>query len=653
MPRYSSNGQNDAQIIDDADMGFTKLNMRMRADQLPVGTLARSENGRLDIDGSWQPRKGMDVFGPILATGNALQLPFDLNDAGTQPRLSDDVAGIYGAAVFSNPYSEGNDYIVLAGSNKAVFVKVTDGTSVDVAYPGTESVTAECEVLHAFNYVFILRDGQVAFQWAATSASITGAFALVSRGAYTQPKIYQTATNTQISNGVATITEIAHGLVIGDRIEVLETNDATIIPAEFNYVQTTPTADTFTIRLSEGNYINRSFVFTKGVTIGLGYSHMPTPPWAIYHSRRLWMPYKWTMAGTTGTPTITSRNTLDELIASDILDQNTYDTIQDQFVIASGSADYIVGLKSFADDSIIVFCRNSIHLVQGTVDLSSSQVKELTREVGCIARKSIVTVGNSIIFLSDNGVYSLDFGDLYNLRGAGLPLSESISPVLKRINGAYADKASAVFHDNRYYLALPLDSATTNSSILVYSFLNQTWESIDSVNASAVALFDAKWVLEAGASSVNRLFYVSANGAIHEAETLDSFSDTLALEVAQPETQHSVPSEVALRGYTYGVIDKKQWNNVEIHVESSAAVASNASLSLEIVNPDDSIQLESINQMLGASLAAGEDATLRTRTGNYRGYSGQLVFSPTAGRPKLRAVKIGAALAMKSQQQNT
>ena len=652
MPRYSSNGPNDVQIIDDADMGFTKLNMRMRADQLPAGTLARSENGRLDVDGSWQPRKAIDVFGPILATGNALQLPFDLDDAGTPPALSDDVAGIYGAALFSNPYSEGDDYIVLAGSNKAVFVKVSTGVSTDVAYPGTEGVTAECEVLHAFNYVFIFRDGEVAFQWAASSASITGSFSLVSNGAYTQPKIFQSSANTSISNGVATITETAHGLAIGDKIIITETNDTSIVAPGFNYVLTVPTANTFTIRLDVGNHTNKSFVFTKGVTIGLGYSHMPAPPWAIYQSRRLWMPYKWTMAGTSGTPTITSRNVLDELIASDILDQNTYDTIQDQFVVASGSADYIVGLKAFADDAIIVFCRNSIHLVQGTVDSSSAQVKELTREVGCIARRSIVTVGNSVLFLSDNGVYSLDFGDLYNLRGASLPLSEAISPVIKRINGSYASKAAAVFHDNRYYIALPLDSATTNSSILVYNFLNSSWESIDSVNDDAVTAFDAKWLIEAGASEVNRLFYVSASGAIHEAEALDSYSDTLALEVAQPETQHEVPSEVALRGYTYGAIDKKSWNNVEIHVESST-IASNASLSLEIVNPDDSVQLESISEMLGATLAANEDATLRTRTGNYRGYSGQLVFTPSAGRPKLRAVRIGAALAMKSQQSNT
>lgn len=652
MPRYSSNGPRDAQIVDDADMGFDKLNMRMRADQLPVGTLARSENGRFDIDGSWQPRKAIDVFGPILASGNALQLPFYLDDAGTPPRLSDDVTGVYGAALFSNPYSQGLDYIVLAGSNKAIFVKIADGTSVDVAYPGTDGVTAECDVLQAFNYVFILRDGQVAFQWAATSASITGSFTYVSNGGYTQPLTFGTSNNFSCTNGKATVTEASHGLNVGDVFIVIDP-DGTGLVADDTFRVATSASGSFTFYADIPDHSNKTILFGRKQSIGLGYSHMPAPPWAVYQSRRLWMPYKWTMNGTSGTPTITSRNVLDELIASDILDQNTYDTIQDQFVIASGSADYIVGLKPFADDALIVFCRNSIHLVQGTVDTATAQVKEITREVGCVARKSIVTVGNSVIFLSDNGVYSLDFGDLYNLRGASLPLSESISPIIARINGSYASKASAVFHNNRYYLAVPLDSAVTNSSILVYNFLNSSWESVDFVASAAATAFDARWLIEAGASGINRLFYVSASGAIHEAEALDAFQDTLALEVAQPETQHNVPSEVALRGYTYGAIDKKSWNNVEIHVESSASIASNASLSLEIVNPDDSVQLESITEMLGSTLAASEDATLRTRTGNYRGYSGQLVFTPSAGRPKLRAVKIGAALAMKSQQSNT
>lgn len=648
MPRYSSNGPRDSQIVDDADMGFTKLNMRMRADQLPAGTLARSENMRIDVDGSVQPRKAIEVFGPIIATGNALQLPFNLDDGGTPPSLSDDQTGIYGAAIFSNPYSQGDDYIVLAGSNKAIFVKVSDGTSTDVNYPGTEGVTAECHVMQAFNYVFIMRDGDVAFQWAASSSSITGSFSLVSNGAYTQPITYDTTSNMSSTNGVVTISETAHGLSVGQAIDIIDPDGTGLVAGDRYYIATSST-NSFTFYASIMDCTNKTVHFSRPISVGLGYTHMPAPPWAVYQSRRLWMPYKWTMAGSSGTPTITARNVLDELIVSDILDQNTYDTIQASFRIASGSADYIVGLKPFADDGLIVFCRNSIHIIQGTIDPASSAVKELTREVGCVARKSIVTVGNSVLFLSDNGIYSLDFGDLYNLRGASMPLSESIDPVIKRINGAYVENAAAVFHDNRYYISVPLDDSTVNNAILIYNFLNQTWESVDTVGYAG---FDARWLIEAGASSVNRLFYVAANGAVHEADKNDLFQDEVATEVGLPAGNYDVDSEAAIRGYTYGVIDKKQWNNVEIHVESST-IASNANLSLEIVNPDDSVQLESISEMLGSTLSANEDATLRTRTGNYRGYSGQLVFTPTAGRPKLRAVKIGALLALKSQQSNT
>jgi hypothetical protein len=649
MPSYSSFSQHDSRLIDDADIGFSKLNMRMRADQLAAGTLARSENGRLDIDGSWQPRKAHTVFGPIIATGNALQLPFDLDDGGTPPVLSDDVAGIYGSALFSNPYSKDGDYIVLAGSNKAVFVKVADGTSTDVAYPGSEGVTAECDVLQAFNYVFIFRDGQVAFQWTATSSTISGAFTLVSNGAYTQPLTFGTTNNFSATNGTCTVTEAAHGLLVGDTFVVIDPDGTGLVAGDTYRVATVPGSGSFTFYADVVDHASKTLTFGKRQSLGLGFSHMPTPPWAVYQSRRLWMPFKWTMAGSSGSPTITARNVLDEVIVSDVLDQNTYDVIQGQFRIASGAADYLVALKPFADDGIIVFCRNSIHLIQGCSNPETATVTEITRELGCIARRSIVTMGNSVFFLSDNGVYSLDFGDLYNLRGASLPISESISPIIKRINGAYAENASAIFHDNRYYLSVALDSSTTNNSILIYSFLNLTWESVDTFGSTT---FDGKWMLEAAAGSINRLFYVASNGAIHESETTDSRSDTLATEIGLSSASFDVDSEVALRGYTFGTFDKKGWNNVEVHIESSG-IAANATMSLQIVNPDASITLRSVSEMLGSTLPANEDATLQTRVGNQRGYSGQLVFTPSAGRPKLRAVKIGATLEMKSQQSNT
>ena len=38
-------------------------------------------------------------------------------------------------------------------------------------------------------------------------------------------------------------------------------------------------------------------------------------------------------------------------------------------------------------------------------------VKEITRDMGCVSRKSIKTCGNNILWLSDQGVHKLTLGD--------------------------------------------------------------------------------------------------------------------------------------------------------------------------------------------------------------------------------------------------
>ena len=101
------------------------------------------------------------------------------------------------------------------------------------------------------------------------------------------------------------------------------------------------------------------------------------------------------------------------------------------------------------------------------------------KAVVCLARKSVVMRANTMMFLSDDGVYSVEFLNDYNLRGAEEPISKKIQPYIDRINKDYADRAVGILFDNRYYLAVPLDSvagandARGNNSILVFNFLNK------------------------------------------------------------------------------------------------------------------------------------------------------------------------------------
>jgi hypothetical protein len=79
MPRYDKYGPQDDRVLEDIDLGFIGFNNRLRPDQLSAGVLSESNNGRLERNGQWELRNGVDAIGAPIATGtSALTLPFTL-----------------------------------------------------------------------------------------------------------------------------------------------------------------------------------------------------------------------------------------------------------------------------------------------------------------------------------------------------------------------------------------------------------------------------------------------------------------------------------------------------------------------------------------------------------------------------------------------
>ena len=78
--------------------------------------------------------------------------------------------------------------------------------------------------------------------------------------------------------------------------------------------------------------------------------------------------------------------------------------------------------------------------ISNTTTLQGASTNLHTDEVGWVARDTIRQVGSQVIFLSDNGIYSTQFFDEYNLRGTETPLSEPINVTIKRINGEVIKK---------------------------------------------------------------------------------------------------------------------------------------------------------------------------------------------------------------------
>lgn len=727
MPRYSSFGQRDAQISEDADIGFSRFGNRIRPDQLKAGELAMSINGRMNVDGTWQPRPGIDTFGPPIGQQQALlNLPFyvwpqvtissatrsgstvtittstahgfsssyvvaivglsagALNPNGNKTivvtgsttftyeiaggtgsetytatasskagnALLDDqpINGAFGSCLFSDPTSASTEYVLLALRESAVAINMSTKAAVTIAYPSGMTLSAPVNMLQTFNKVFIFRDGLTALEWNG-SFSGTPAFTKVANGDYAATVYLDANNNTSTTDGITTVSETAHGFVVGDIVYVINNGNTDLTEGRGYAVATVPSANSFTFYSAIQDHASDKVVYAKKQPSQLGFTHMPAPPWGVYHQRRLIIPYFYTTTGTAGSEVITSRGVRDEILLSDVFDSNTYDRILNQLKVTAGVADYLQYVHPFTEDNALVFNRNSMHLMSGlSGSLADVSLKEITREAGLVAQKSVVTIGDKIFFLSDNGIYATQFQDLYNLRGAGLPLSDPINPLIKRINPLYAHNSIAVYHDNRYWIAVPLDNSTSNNAIFVYNLLNQGWESMDVVSNSS---WDIANLIVCGAGGINKLYAVNSFGGLHVLDSRQDSFDYIYTSPATPSVPVRIVSEATTRQYTLNDVGRKSFNSYELHVESSDLEPSDATVIAVSENIDKEVEMYTVSQSLGQDLPIGEDASIRGRIGNIRAYGMQMKFAPTKGRPKLRMVKIEASQAFRSNTEAT
>ena len=549
------------------------------------------------------------------------------------------VNAIYGSTGFSDPAAAGSQYIVIASNNKAFAVNLSTQATTQIDYPAGVSISQPVDMIQAFNKVFIFRDGETALEW---DGNFSNEFTKVASGTYTQP-VQITSTVNTVSGKMTVTAGSAHNLSTGDEVIVEDKAGSNLLVGE-RYVVTVVDSTNFTIFVQHANESNTpNVIFQQPVSVGLGFTHMPAPPFAVYHQRRLVMPFKNSVDS--GADSFTSRGILDEIIASDLLDSDTYDQIFGSYRFNAGTADFVVGLHSFTDDTLMVFNRNSIHLVSNTIDLNNSSIRLLTDEVGCLARNSIQQVGNRVLFLSDNGVYGTEFLDEYNLRGTQTPLSEPINETIKRINKVHAEKAVSAYFDNRYFIAVPLDDATQNNAVLIFNFLNNQWESIDSVNDPN---FHTSNLIVAGEGSTRGVYSVNDIGGLHRIDARTDGTDRVITQIGGAQQNLLVPASLTTRQFTYGTLERKRFKEFEIHVESSDTNTSDFDISAEVENPDSTEVLGSLNSFNGGDLAVNEDVSIRGRIGGLRGYGVQYTINNTSGRPRIRAIESSASDAFRS-----
>jgi hypothetical protein len=180
-----------------------------------------------------------------------------------------------------------------------------------------------------------------------------------------------------------------------------------------------------------------------------------------------------------------NRNTL---YASDILDAEIWKSTN-SIVVGGNDGEDIISIQPFFDFELLVFKPNKIYLV--TVDPTATTaagwtVRLINDKIGCQASRSAIFTNKDVLFLSNDGIRSVVRSAADDFYTVGPTLSEQVKNVIARINRGYIGSANGAFHNNRYYLALPLDNSTTCNYVLVYNTLFGSFEGLWSIAASAM-----------------------------------------------------------------------------------------------------------------------------------------------------------------------
>jgi hypothetical protein len=641
----------------DGDRGFLGFASRLNPLSLPPGLLQESVNMRMDR-GVAQTRKGAKrLASDISVSGTPLTVPFILEPAPNEKI----VRAVYGGGIFASTLmllpeeNIGTEAVLLAGPD-SVFTYITD-SALDITAAGAAAVLA---VSDTENFITDTNDELLVIAVPAEISLPTPPDEIIEPTdkvsmlqAYDRLYLFREADRNQpgwgtnftsgegieVAGTVATVYVDAHGYEQGARVRIEggaaaafdghEYDIASVIDADRftvtvpNGTASEPGASTQVRRVKpplywDGDPANDFVRAPAGVPAeGPTYRKMRSVPWATYINNRLILP-----DGRQG------------VMISDILNPDLYDPFFQSLRVGKGGNDFIVAIHPWVDGSVLIFCRKSIWLatLNQAYDVTNgdslvARLDVLTDEIGCSARRSIVTAGNFVYFLSDSGVYRLDARLDLKLRGDTKPLSDPIADKLSTLNADLVDDAVAVYQDNRYYLAVPLSGDTdTNNGVFIYNQLTEQWESQDLYG------FGVNNFIVGNVAGERRIMISSRAGYLMLLNHREDGDDSPDAEV---NIVASVPGRIRTRRYDFGDMHSKRF----LRTIADVVIPAGATLTTKIktVNPD--LEDDTIGVLTATSR---EDYNAKSPI-RYKAHAAEIIYETSNGRPEIRGASMEAS----------
>ena len=329
----------------------------------------------------------------------------------------------------------------------------------------------------------------------------------------------------------------------------------------------------------------------------------PPAPFGIYINNRI------------GVPHYSDSKT--SVAFSVTLDPNSFFN-KEVFFANQGTSDVTLAFSVFTENQLLIFNRNSIHLVNnmhGAQLNSSSQIFEVTRQYGVAGHNAIAQNGSYHYFISNEGNIQVLVPSSDPAKGIGiaiskitldqLPLSKPIQDTIDRIDRDSLPYSIAHYHRNKVYFAFGIDRPYPNT-IAVYDSLRSSWVSIDTFP------FDIN--IRGIQSIKNRLFILTDK---HICEYEAGNSDKVG------QTSYPVRSRLRSRDYRLGTHDIKKFTRGSLAIKEDI----NSSLKATIHTTDPDENIETLNY-------SGSSSTSKISRFNIsaRGYSANLdlEFSPSS-----------------------
>ena len=626
MRNYRAFGELDDPILTDGDNGFAGVDSYLEAETLKPGYVQLSENMRLDGDRA-NVRKGWD-FLAATASGPLNAFSYDAN-----------VEQVFTAGRYSDPDDGNQDWLVAATKSAALLWNkdTLNGLTVEyysatVAYTavdsGAETVTISSHKFQVGDTVQVSTTGGLPTNLSASttyyiidasSNTIKFATTLVNARAGTAINLGSQGTGNHTIQSIVLWWQDPMIVQAFNQVYILRENARPL-------VWDGATAST-------GTTITSEFEALSSSASGSG-DPFPSTKWGVFMRNRLIgsQPPTWP------TPTTGYVNS-STLLCSDLLTVNNVNVSTSEFFLNFGSADYFVGGVPYLENQLLVFLRNSVHMITNLHSTDISEHYEITREYGCVAPRTITQSGAQTYFLSDAGVMVMtpqsDPGKgmgivVSKVQGDAMPLSRSIQDQLATVNQAAVDKSAAVVWDNHLYLAVPTGSDTTPKTVFIYSILSNSWISKD-VYAEGIR----NWVeLPFGSNPLRRRLFATMPKGWYLMEENAGLDDT-GREIGDNSESGTtaIAGKLKTRNYTFGDPTIKKWRAGQL---AASVVASDAfNVKVNSIDPD-------VTSPATAYTASGTEEVLVRFGARQRGYSANVEVNVTAGSPSFRHVAIQA-----------